>query len=403
MAAEYRRRRDFIHPAIACLPGVACAQPEGGFYVFPDVSRCLSKQIPDTLTLGARLLEEKAVAIVPGEGFYAPGTFRLSFATAFERSAGGRAPDRRVLRRASAGAEAAVSEAFEPRQRRSSSTCTRRARSSSVCCSRCSRRGSWCGRSTSPRSRTGCGRRPGAKAPGSRLVTLFFPMNRVEKMERDETVGGLEGLADRFRRATGRSVAEAAGVDRRSPRRRSGDRPRARARAPSVAEEGPGDRSDGREERDHQEQVAVLADRAPVAEERRRPRRAVAAGPERRPAVAGAACRPAASGRTTRCRRTGRWSARPSPPAPSRPSGRRTRSRRGVCSTLIERRGAGRLLLVGSGRRARLSRRILRRGRRAVLGERQRCDGGDRDRQQRAPHCPGLLCKSSTARGRARP
>jgi hypothetical protein len=49
--------------------------------------------------------------------------------------------------------------------------------------------------------------------PGLALVTLFFPMNRVEKMERDETLGGIEGLADRFARATGRSVTEAAGVD----------------------------------------------------------------------------------------------------------------------------------------------------------------------------------------------
>ena len=84
LLAEYRRRRDFIHPRIAAIPGVSCPLPDGGFYVFPDVSRCLSKALPDTLALGAKLLEEKAVAIVPGEGFHAPGTFRLSFATAFE-------------------------------------------------------------------------------------------------------------------------------------------------------------------------------------------------------------------------------------------------------------------------------------------------------------------------------
>jgi aspartate aminotransferase len=82
MAAEYRRRRDLIHPMVAAIPGVTCPEPEGGFYVFPDVSRCLSREIPDTLTLGARLLEEKAVAVVPGEGFHAPGFLRLSFATA---------------------------------------------------------------------------------------------------------------------------------------------------------------------------------------------------------------------------------------------------------------------------------------------------------------------------------
>jgi aspartate aminotransferase len=82
MVTEYRRRRDTIHSAIAAIPGVVCPEPEGGFYVFPDVSQCLSREVPDTLTLAARLLEEKAVAVVPGEGFHAPGFFRLSFATA---------------------------------------------------------------------------------------------------------------------------------------------------------------------------------------------------------------------------------------------------------------------------------------------------------------------------------
>ncbi len=82
MAAEYERRRDLIHPVLAAIPGVTCPKPEGGFYVFPDVSRCLSREVPDTLTLAARLLEEKGVAVVPGEGFHAPGFLRLSFATA---------------------------------------------------------------------------------------------------------------------------------------------------------------------------------------------------------------------------------------------------------------------------------------------------------------------------------
>jgi hypothetical protein len=50
---------------------------------------------------------------------------------------------------------------------------------------------------------------------GLGLVTLFFPMSRVERMERDESAGGFESFADRFRRETGRSVAEAAGVEMR--------------------------------------------------------------------------------------------------------------------------------------------------------------------------------------------
>ena len=83
LTAEYRRRRDFIHAAVAGLPGVSCPRPEGGFYVFPDVRRCLSGELPDTVALCSRLLEQKGVAVVPGEGFHAPGHFRLSFATAF--------------------------------------------------------------------------------------------------------------------------------------------------------------------------------------------------------------------------------------------------------------------------------------------------------------------------------
>jgi len=54
---------------------------------------------------------------------------------------------------------------------------------------------------------------------GLGLVTLFYPMHRIERMERDETVGDLEGIADRFRRETGREVLEAAGLSRRRRRR----------------------------------------------------------------------------------------------------------------------------------------------------------------------------------------
>jgi len=80
LAAEYRRRRDFIHPAVAAIPGVTCVLPEGGFYLFPNLKAHLSRTLPTTLDLGHRLLEQEGVAIVPGEGFGAPGYARLSFA-----------------------------------------------------------------------------------------------------------------------------------------------------------------------------------------------------------------------------------------------------------------------------------------------------------------------------------
>jgi len=80
LRAEYQRRRDFIHPALAAIPGVTCMSPAGGFYAFPNVARHLSSAVPDTLSLALRLLDEAGVAVVPGEGFDAPGYVRVSFA-----------------------------------------------------------------------------------------------------------------------------------------------------------------------------------------------------------------------------------------------------------------------------------------------------------------------------------
>jgi len=62
-------------------------------------------------------------------------------------------------------------------------------------------------------------------SPGLGLVSAFYPMNRVERIERDETVGDIESVADRFLRATGRTVAEAAGV---AGKRKGGSRSRRR-------------------------------------------------------------------------------------------------------------------------------------------------------------------------------
>lgn len=44
------------------------------------------------------------------------------------------------------------------------------------------------------------------------LSTLFYPMHRVERMERDETIGPIVSYADRFAQEAGRTVLEALGV-----------------------------------------------------------------------------------------------------------------------------------------------------------------------------------------------
>ncbi len=80
LASEYRARFAFIYGAVTAMPGLTCVRPGGGFYLFPNCEAYLSKDCPTTLELGARLLEEQGVAVVPGEGFGAPGYLRLSFA-----------------------------------------------------------------------------------------------------------------------------------------------------------------------------------------------------------------------------------------------------------------------------------------------------------------------------------
>jgi aspartate aminotransferase len=84
LLAEYRRRRDFLHPALCTIPDVSCVEPGGGFYLFPNLGRYLSPRNPTTLALALRLLEEAGVATVPGEAFGAPGYLRISFARPIE-------------------------------------------------------------------------------------------------------------------------------------------------------------------------------------------------------------------------------------------------------------------------------------------------------------------------------
>jgi hypothetical protein len=45
------------------------------------------------------------------------------------------------------------------------------------------------------------------------LSTLFYPMARVERLERDESVGPVISYADRFAAEVGRSVYEVLGLD----------------------------------------------------------------------------------------------------------------------------------------------------------------------------------------------
>ncbi|MEK9983671.1 MAG: aminotransferase class I/II-fold pyridoxal phosphate-dependent enzyme, partial [Opitutae bacterium] len=59
------------------IEGITCERAQGAFYLFPSIdSYGVSAN-----DFAARILEEQKVAVVPGEGFGAPGYMRLSYAT----------------------------------------------------------------------------------------------------------------------------------------------------------------------------------------------------------------------------------------------------------------------------------------------------------------------------------
>lgn len=80
MLEVFDRRRLRLLSGLESIEGIRCLRAEGAFYLFPNI---------EALGLGAsdfatRLLEEEKVAVVPGEGFGAPGYMRLSYAVADE-------------------------------------------------------------------------------------------------------------------------------------------------------------------------------------------------------------------------------------------------------------------------------------------------------------------------------
>jgi len=86
MLAEYRRRRDAVHGWLTADPRFVCVKPSGAFYLFPYVADLLSPTgLKTTGELAEAMLREVSVAVTPGEGFDAPGFFRLSYATSLDR------------------------------------------------------------------------------------------------------------------------------------------------------------------------------------------------------------------------------------------------------------------------------------------------------------------------------
>ena len=89
MREAFRRRRDLVVRMAREIPGLKVNEPQGAFYLFPEVSAYLGKRfgervIADDNDLCMYLLEEAHVATVSGSAFCLPGYIRLSYAASDE-------------------------------------------------------------------------------------------------------------------------------------------------------------------------------------------------------------------------------------------------------------------------------------------------------------------------------
>lgn len=85
--AAFKARRDRMLADINAAPGLTAPTPEGAFYVFADCSGAIGKttesghRIETDIDFCALLLQDEAVAVVPGSAFGAAPGFRVSYAT----------------------------------------------------------------------------------------------------------------------------------------------------------------------------------------------------------------------------------------------------------------------------------------------------------------------------------
>ena len=86
MKNAFKERRDFLLDRFNNIKGFKVNQPEGAFYLFPNVEELFGKKsssstINNATDLCMYLLEEAEVALVTGDAFGSPSCIRISYAT----------------------------------------------------------------------------------------------------------------------------------------------------------------------------------------------------------------------------------------------------------------------------------------------------------------------------------
>lgn len=85
MREAFDRRRQLMTSMLNSIDGVNCAEPDGAFYCYPNVSGLFGRTLggrvaTNSAELAETLLEQIKVAVVPGEAFGTTEHFRLSYA-----------------------------------------------------------------------------------------------------------------------------------------------------------------------------------------------------------------------------------------------------------------------------------------------------------------------------------
>jgi aspartate aminotransferase len=89
MVKEFTRRKQRVMELLKDMPNVKCTEPQGAFYVFPDVRYYIGKShdnetINNAGDLCMYLLNHAHVSTVSGDAFGQPGYIRVSFANSME-------------------------------------------------------------------------------------------------------------------------------------------------------------------------------------------------------------------------------------------------------------------------------------------------------------------------------
>jgi aspartate aminotransferase len=89
MVAEFTKRRQRVMELMADIAGIVCSEPQGAFYVFPQVNKYFGKadgadKINNADELCMYLLNKAHVSTVTGSAFGEPNCIRISFANSMQ-------------------------------------------------------------------------------------------------------------------------------------------------------------------------------------------------------------------------------------------------------------------------------------------------------------------------------